>query len=683
MSQLTGPDPQPADRPPVPEQVSVLRAWLVAIDSLIFVVARRVAADDRLAPGQLPGTLRAGIAFGLASLAIAVGGSVLIGYSTWQHLVSETPSALDSAAFELGIINNTPFDLSLVALVVAAALLAAAVARQGLRPEGLVFLALPAAWVAVVALTRTYVASMIGAPVVVEVKTMLEQEESLDRGLAAAASILEIPGLRGETEIELRSAVFDALAASGRAMEALEMAGELASVAADEAPAVAAARRLPDLMLQAAKGQSSEFCRRMYERYCLPFDEAIRPSPFRFATSEDWSWMQRRWDREGAWGTEAGNALLKALASEFADDPDRPFVLYLLGEAAQLESEYPDTPPALLAAFTLARDERMAGRTSAAAEARFRRIAESHSDQTFVDDACLHYAEALTGRQLPTEALRYLCLGYGRGNADMTPTIEETMLLTGRLVSYADLTRLGRELVPDDADDTVCHVQARLLLQLIVTNAALGEQKPDDVLAAELNALVAAAQTVQASRGSPGSDHVGIYAAGKLAEAARSLGASIDSSGDEAPLDQLLDRLDGDLKSLWVLARPRSFGYPREVDAFAESRAAAGKHLAERALGEIREALDLEGGRLPVAVQEATARAEADPTALGVGWLRRADVALRRFLETANDFVDPILEEEIEVTISEVAKLAPSGDAAGDFFLARRIDELRSDIQRD
>jgi hypothetical protein len=197
----------------------------------------------------------------------------------------------------------------------------------------------------------------------------------------------------------------------------------------DALPAANRRAFLEATMARIGRTKSAEYCRFIYEKYLAGL-EGISVSPFRFFTRQDWSVIDSEWETQ-LYGSEARNEKLWWMLRHYPDHPDRPYVLYLLGDAASLIETEEQTSAKLLAMFHVAR---LPSTTPSRALSHYREIIASDSRQSFVDDAACRAGHALIAAGQPADALRLLVAGYGRGNADRSAEIEALIVDTVRLL---------------------------------------------------------------------------------------------------------------------------------------------------------------------------------------------------------------------------------------------------------
>ena len=642
--------------------------------------ARVVTRNRSLQPGQVPLYLRLALAFGLLSIAMATVGTVILAYTTYVDFDSEATSALSSTAFDLALVNNAPSTIASFAFVLAAGFLLISKKRREVDRSALAYLLVPCVWIGIASLTRLYAAGMIGAPVVVEVKALLEEEDTRSRGKAAAEAILDIPGLPEHTAIELRSALLKAMVEEGEAVEAFQLAAALATQSDDDAVVVQASKVLPKLMKQSAAGQSSEFCRFIYDKYVKAFPEAVRQSPFRFATDADWGWMRFRWDEEQLFESEKDNPLLHDLAAEFADHPDLPFVLYLLGDSETLEQRYADEPAGLLAAFRLARQR---GGNSEAAKARFRRIVESDSEQSFVDDACLHYATMLAAEGNGRAALETLLTGYRRGNADQSTDIARLIIQTAapmpatalhQLVSTSARSEPERERTPGLRRRP--HVHARALVATVLANRLLSDAELDAGTATELREIGTILRRAIVSAHGTSYRILGRDDLVAVSDGLTRLASSLTTAGPDVGVAALLDSLESDIAAIHAITRSGSD--LEKIDRlFARARQRAIAKLTDAYWQQACHAIGLDA---EASVSSLVAGLEGHELARKVQDL---DLLVHRFEEVARPAIGSATSRSLALLKRELPRIAASAEITRDFFVARRLDELRAEMGTD
>jgi hypothetical protein len=660
--------------------ISVIRAWVLAIDSLVVSSARIITRRKDLSAGNLPITLRVSVLFGLVGSVVGIVGTILIGYYMYTELSSDAPSVLASVIFNLVILNNTPFVVSLVASLVAAVFLLLAVRAGMAARSSLAFLAIPLLWASTDYLVRIYAASLIGTPVVVEIKRLLDDEGTRRRGLEAAYGVLRIRGLPSDTRNELRSTLLEGLSKEGKIVEAIRVAGEIARSSTDYAIRARTAQRLPALMLAVAKGQSSQFCRHLYDEYIMPFPEEIRPSPYRFATDKDWSWIARRWDNERQFGSERNNTMLSALVSAFKTHSDTQYALYLLGDSEQLEQGYAATSAGLLAAFNLARNDQVKSTNLDLAGERFRRIAASTSVQSFVDDACLHYSEILVFQERGAEALDYLIQGYGRGDGDMSGDIAEAILRLGASLSQEDLGKQfmapgGRESLPGRSG---VHIHAHCLLGIIYVNQLLANGVEESRLGPAFLAVEGILRQVLASDRSIGNGTFDIKELREMRDGLATLRSFLGQSV-EAPMEaqDVTLSLTNCLGAVRAVTCQNSRALPAGPSLFVEARSRASRMLVERHRGLLERCLGF-GGDSPAA--ESMKALDANER---LRKMQELDRAVRAFESAASETATEAFKRWAESVKRELPRLAEMNSPTGEYFVARRLDELGEMMPKD
>ena len=214
---------------------------------------------------------------------------------------------------------------------------------------------------------------------------------------------------------------------------ALATLTRLFSLKPDYLPAANRKALFEDTMARIGARRSAAYCRFLYERFLrdLPGNAL---SPFSFFTDTDWSVIEAEWEIRRL-GAEAQNRKLRGMLDYYPDHPDRPYVLYLLGDTETLLAAEGDSNVKRLAQFHVAARETT---SEADAAALYARIVTSTSTQSFVDDAARRAGTFYLEQKRAAETLAVLLTGYGRGNRDMSPQIEQLVVAALALLSVED-----------------------------------------------------------------------------------------------------------------------------------------------------------------------------------------------------------------------------------------------------